>query len=429
MKKTKYWVFTNLDWRRSSFFSFLSFLYACFGISVGLVAQESQISGYIRDADTGKPISFAHVILPNKQMGTTSDADGFFRIITSSNEDSIIFSHVGYKTTIVSLNNFHDQKNRKILMHEQSRVLAEVRITPDNVNSYEPHEILAIAVAKYQRSRRPTPHIAKAYYSEKVRYSNSFPLMVESIGYSIYCGDTSNWTPLARQNFYCDITKILETDGLRRYSNNGKKPTPGNYILMNFQMYIESYGLLSKNNKAYKVRFKNKGFRQYPPYILTFSGNGERGLIAVSESFEINWISYKKTRKIWSTLYNQRISGKASIRYVYFNGVPFTDLLRISYKRGSTSHELLYQNLLQKLDTFQVRNDWVGALQRFGRNPLIKFDREKWKSHQLPYDKHLVVNNEKIMKYTKAHHGTTYYESIDFDKDAVDFVESLRRLF
>ena len=63
-------------------------------------AQETVISGKVTDATTGDPIPFANVVFKGTSIGATTDFDGKFLIKTSSPNDSLLASYIGYKPKV-----------------------------------------------------------------------------------------------------------------------------------------------------------------------------------------------------------------------------------------------------------------------------------------------------------------------------------------
>src|ERR1044072_3670780 len=62
-------------------------------------AQKFTINGYVTDKTSGERLSGASIFLFEKNIGTTSNADGFYSITLPAQEDSleIQFSYAGYE--------------------------------------------------------------------------------------------------------------------------------------------------------------------------------------------------------------------------------------------------------------------------------------------------------------------------------------------
>ena len=79
----------------------LTFLITCIlGIQI-MVAQTTQVSGKITDAETGDPLVVAQVFVKGTFVGTTTDDQGAFTIEATAG-DIIMVAYIGYKTKEVA---------------------------------------------------------------------------------------------------------------------------------------------------------------------------------------------------------------------------------------------------------------------------------------------------------------------------------------
>lgn len=63
-----------------------------------LFAQETKISGKVTDAASGDPVPFANVYFNGTTIGTTTNFEGNYSLVSHSPSDSLLTSNVGYKT-------------------------------------------------------------------------------------------------------------------------------------------------------------------------------------------------------------------------------------------------------------------------------------------------------------------------------------------
>ncbi len=59
-------------------------------------AEEKIIKGFIRDAESGKPIPIAHVYLMGTRSGTITNNNGEFTLLIRSFPEKIKISYIGY---------------------------------------------------------------------------------------------------------------------------------------------------------------------------------------------------------------------------------------------------------------------------------------------------------------------------------------------
>jgi hypothetical protein len=111
---------------------FTIFVLLLAGISNSIEAQDKVARGRIIDADTKKPIPYVNIGVFHKNIGTVSDEKGLFKLdlnVNSIANDSIIFSHIGYKLSKYSISQLVDPIG-DIKLSPVSNLLEEVIITP-----------------------------------------------------------------------------------------------------------------------------------------------------------------------------------------------------------------------------------------------------------------------------------------------------------
>ena len=104
---------------------FLTALVLLIFLPASLYAQKKMISGVITDAK-GSPLISASIIVANSTSGTTTDAQGKFKLTVSENA-SIIISAVGYKSQTFKVSEVRGDLNVKL--EEDIGKLEEVVVT------------------------------------------------------------------------------------------------------------------------------------------------------------------------------------------------------------------------------------------------------------------------------------------------------------
>lgn len=85
-----------------------------------------QLSGYVRDKETGEALVGARVIPPKNQLGTITNEYGFFSLLVQPGNQTFIIRSIGYKTTDST---FTIKKDRSINIGLKSIDLAVVEVT------------------------------------------------------------------------------------------------------------------------------------------------------------------------------------------------------------------------------------------------------------------------------------------------------------
>lgn len=115
----------------------LLFVFAAF---LGFSQEKRTVSGYVKDAKNGEALIGVTVFKKNSQLGTTTNAYGFYSLTLPKGSDTVVFSFVGYKTLqqVVDLNS---NQTLNVEMSEAGQELEEVVVSSEkedkNVKSLE----------------------------------------------------------------------------------------------------------------------------------------------------------------------------------------------------------------------------------------------------------------------------------------------------
>lgn len=93
-------------------------------------AQDSKIKGSIIDSHTKEIIEFVNIGISKKGVGTVSNRDGIFTLKlrnTIQKNDSVVFSHIGYKTQKIPVSDLENSENT-ISLEPANNILDEVTV-------------------------------------------------------------------------------------------------------------------------------------------------------------------------------------------------------------------------------------------------------------------------------------------------------------
>jgi hypothetical protein len=96
-----------------------------------IVAQDESISGSVIDLENNSEIQYVNIGIMNKSIGTVSNSKGVFtlKLNDKSNlKDTLVFSHIGYKTKKMLVSSLIG-KNNSIELEPLSNELKEVVVT------------------------------------------------------------------------------------------------------------------------------------------------------------------------------------------------------------------------------------------------------------------------------------------------------------
>ena len=68
-------------------------------------AQERQVSGKVTDAETGDDLPGVNIIIKGTSVGTSTDANGSYRLPVPDDKAILTFSFIGYATAEVPVGN------------------------------------------------------------------------------------------------------------------------------------------------------------------------------------------------------------------------------------------------------------------------------------------------------------------------------------
>lgn len=75
-----------------------------FGISADLYAQQTSITGTVRDANSSETLPGVNILIKGTSTGTSTDAEGAFELPVASLNDTLVVSFIGYETQNIPVN-------------------------------------------------------------------------------------------------------------------------------------------------------------------------------------------------------------------------------------------------------------------------------------------------------------------------------------
>ncbi|MGI9547710.1 MAG: carboxypeptidase-like regulatory domain-containing protein, partial [Flavobacteriaceae bacterium] len=93
-------------------------------------------NGAIYDASTGETLPFASIMIRNTDVGTSTNADGYFLLQNIPDTSEIIISYLGYQPKTLPVS--EAIQTRTILLDSREEQLPELLVT-HQVEAFEPH--------------------------------------------------------------------------------------------------------------------------------------------------------------------------------------------------------------------------------------------------------------------------------------------------
>lgn len=121
------------------FFSFLS-LYTY---------SQTKFSGRVIDSKTKEALAFVNIIYSSKNLGTTTDLDGYFAINSSDKIEFLKLSYLGYNTKIITKEDIKNKPYIEIILEADTYYLSEVTILPGENPA---HRIINLVIANSDKN-------------------------------------------------------------------------------------------------------------------------------------------------------------------------------------------------------------------------------------------------------------------------------------
>lgn len=134
-----------------------------------LTAQQKTLQGIIVDRTSREPVPYVHVFLTSGSSGTISDLNGAFSILVSSTKnDSLRFSSIGYKTLKLPVKNFLNEK--LIVDLEEDRVL----LPGVTIHELSAKDFIRKCVTKIPVNYALAGNESKAFYWNSVKHRDTY---------------------------------------------------------------------------------------------------------------------------------------------------------------------------------------------------------------------------------------------------------------
>lgn len=147
-----------------------SLLITCFVLQASISSSQSFVEGIIVNEKNQEPIPYVHLGVKNMSLGTISNSEGRFKLITDNlNEtDTLQVSHISFKSCFLTLLSLKT-KNGKIELSENITPLKEITISAreKDINLLE-------GIVERTKKSMQLPFTYNLYYREWVKENTSY---------------------------------------------------------------------------------------------------------------------------------------------------------------------------------------------------------------------------------------------------------------
>ncbi|MDD3741070.1 MAG: DUF5686 family protein, partial [Bacteroidales bacterium] len=195
----------------------LIFLFVSLGIQL---FSQTKFAGRITDAKTSEPLAFVNIVYNSKNLGTTTDLDGYFTIESYDKIEFLNISYLGYNTKIIAKDEFIGKNYIEIALEANAFYLEEVTVLP-GVNPA--HRIINEVISNADNNN-PEKMRSFSYISYNKMYftidMSMLPEETDSIGNAdLQDSDTASEKQSMREFFDSQHIFITESVTERRFKH------------------------------------------------------------------------------------------------------------------------------------------------------------------------------------------------------------------
>lgn len=142
-------------------------------LAVSALAQKTVVSGTVVNGVTGQAIEGASVTA--EALSVVSNADGYFMLKSDSPLETVVVSHIGYRSQRLAIDN-QSAENLKIRLEPTAIQLREVLVIADN-----PRELVEAAIRKIPQNYSAQPELYRCFYRETAMKRQHFICVAEGV--------------------------------------------------------------------------------------------------------------------------------------------------------------------------------------------------------------------------------------------------------
>ncbi|MEQ9405140.1 MAG: DUF4943 family protein [Cyclobacteriaceae bacterium] len=159
----------------------LTILISALLLSGGSFAQSHiRLAGQVVTS-SGSPASFAHVYIKNKNMGGTTDLQGYFKYFIPEDylNDQMQITLVGYKTYEISVRELVENPDQILILEENV-------IQLENVTIFAPQEIMRSALKSLAEKNDPSQYYSRSGIITLIRKEGEDYTLFEDVAFNFY---------------------------------------------------------------------------------------------------------------------------------------------------------------------------------------------------------------------------------------------------
>ncbi len=414
-----------------------------------IYAQETYtISGIVVDRDTGVPVPYVLVGVPEQEKGISANINGYFKLILLdyTQNHHLQISSLGYERLSVPLSDVDRDQEQRFELKSKPTVLDEVVIIG---KSRSLAELVKSASKNRKIYLRSKPYLMNGFYREVLKINNQYQGLTEAQGILYMNGyhpgyknnsnhltyDLAQWKHIRRSKYpdkekrYLEIATLLKAKDYYLHDGplHGKNINKFHYTVSDTSLYQDRLVLVIDFN---------------PKEAFTKSIN-YHGQLHIKEDDQALLKLKVESKGPLPFLRNRESSGEIrshfELSYLLFDGQYYLNHAR--FKR-SYSKEATLINWDTQLIGASFTNQNAALLNYHQRavlysemlNPLMNYDPEFWDDFEYSEGDDLIIMSEQQgdldqqflinhnQRLTPLPKGVNSYEQMSNDRDAMDFL-------
>jgi len=151
-----------------------------FLISFNLYSQQVFVKGKIADSESGEGVSFAHIGICYKSIGTVANDNGDyeFRIPDHALDDTLCATAIGYETFKIPVSELKGLFNFDIQLNPQTSILDNILIIDEKITG---KRVVAKAIARLNKNYPKKPFLLVGYYRDYLKKNKEYISMLEGV--------------------------------------------------------------------------------------------------------------------------------------------------------------------------------------------------------------------------------------------------------
>ena len=410
--------------------------------------QTNPLKGFVIDMNTGEPVPYALVGVPQQQRGISANINGYFELILLevNQNHHLQISSIGYERMLVPLSEIEWDQEQHFELKPKPTVLDEVVIFGKSTTV---EELVKYASKNRKVYLRSKPYLMNGFYREVLKIKNEYEGLTEAQGILYMNGynpgyknnsdhltyDLAQWKNIRRSKYpdqekrYMEIATLLKAKDY--YLHDGplhrKNLNKFRYTVSDTSLYQDRLVLVidftPKEAFSRSINYHGKMYLKEDDQALLnleVEANGPHPFLKNSPSKSEIRSHFEISFSLFDGQY-------------YLNHTSFQRSFTKDGKLTSWSTELIGTSFTNQGATFLNYNQRA-VLYSEMLNPLINYDPKFWEDFSFSQGvdfKNMTDLNQELELQFKNHHnlrltplpaGIDSYQQMSNDRDALDFI-------